>query len=82
MKWGIYDPVDGCWMGDEQGPRLFDDQAIARVASEMVDVMAGWPRRRCQEQPYPGGMATLKGEVEKKMSSEEALKGMEDGRFL
>jgi hypothetical protein len=82
-QWGIWDPVEQIWLGDEKGPRLFDSKMFARVAAELSDVVLGYPRRRCREKPFPIGEALrLKDQVDKKMSDLEALQGMEDGRYM
>ncbi len=82
MKWGIYDPVDNCWMGNDHGPHLFDDQVIARLVSETTDVMLGYPRRRLLEKEFPDEKLRLRDTADVKMSAEEALDAMENGTVL
>ncbi len=37
MKHGIYDSSGDCWIGDEYGPKLFDDPEVAKIAALIVD---------------------------------------------
>jgi hypothetical protein len=35
MSWGILDTKDGLWLGDDSGPRLFDNYLMARIAAQL-----------------------------------------------
>jgi hypothetical protein len=37
MKYGLYDNQGKCWLGNEDGPKTFDDFMLARVAAQIVE---------------------------------------------
>ena len=37
VLYGIYDTQDNMWLGDEFGPKRFDDYLIARIAAQVVE---------------------------------------------
>lgn len=36
MAWGIFDTQDDLWIGDDNGPRVFEEEFIAKVAAQVV----------------------------------------------
>jgi hypothetical protein len=80
--WGLYDTIDGVWMGDDSGPKTFDDFLVARIAAELVDIQLGQQPRRTQAKEYEHGPKRLRDHVDTKMSTLEALEGKESGRFM
>lgn len=90
MKWGIYDSRDQCWLGDDNGPKLFDDadpalkgnaEPIAKVAAQGAAMQLRRDPREIRAKEYDGTGTKLKDQVEPKMSMEEALRRMERGRL-
>lgn len=94
MRYGIWDPIDQCWLGDGTGPKTFgagdvvgedreldDDgaRAIARVSAEIACVQLGWPRNRCQVREYDGSGTKLKDELPAKDTTENVLRKLERG---
>lgn len=85
MEYGILDTQDNCWMGDNDagdGPRLFDDEAIARVAAQVMDVQLGWKTGRCRAKEFNADSLRLRDKVDAKMDGLTALDGLESGRFI
>jgi len=91
MKWGIYDTKDHCWLGDERGPKLFDDDdpmhkgnafPIARAAAELADIQMGWPPKRSVARRYDLTSVQKKDELPIKRTATEALRGKETGKYL
>lgn len=35
MQWGILDTRDNLWLGDDNGPRMFDNEMLARCAAQI-----------------------------------------------
>lgn len=79
MKYGVFDVKDKCWIGDDKGPRLFDDMLLARVAAEMVDVQLKTIMGRHRAKPYLVEANKLRDEVQVQVSSERALELLEGG---
>ena len=82
-KWGILDTEDRLWMGDGDGPALFDDEKVAQVAAMIVDVRLGQALGRSRAQkftPRPG--LRLRDEKPATMSALDAIRALEDGRAV
>lgn len=85
MKFGIYDTKDKSWIGDESGPKLFDDELLAKVGrqviacqltgSDLTCVQMGWEVR-----PFNEGSLRKKSEQPLKFTGVEALTRIEEGR--
>lgn len=78
-KYGLLDMVDNCWLGDETGPKLFDELWVARIAAQVADERLGYAPGRTRAIPYMEGPVRLKDQVDTKMSALEALQKLEDG---
>jgi hypothetical protein len=76
IQYGLYDTEDDVWMGDDNGPKTFTDFMHARVASEVVDVRRPGRTKAREYDPAP---KRLRDEVPTKMTTEEALRRMENG---
>lgn len=35
--WGLFDTKDGLWLGNDSGPKTFDDHLLARCAAQIVE---------------------------------------------
>ncbi len=83
MNWGIYDTKDKLWIGDNSGPRLFpeDQHDIAVLAAEIVAVQLGHAITRYRAREFFGWDAHLVDEINTKMTPEEALKCLEEGKL-
>lgn len=80
MSWGIFDTVDELWLGDDQGPRLFEDETVAKIAAQVADVRLRQDLGRSRAKEFPkGGYLKVKDELELKMSGLEAIKRIERG---
>jgi hypothetical protein len=52
QQWGLLDTQDNLWMGDDEGPKLWDDRTLARVAEHVLSIQLGWPYGRLRVEPY------------------------------
>lgn len=82
MKYGIYDTVDECWLGDDNGPKLFEDEVVAQVAAQATGVQLGYAPTRIQHKEFIPASLHLRDQVDAKMTMLEALQGIEEGRLL
>jgi hypothetical protein len=80
-SWGLFDTEDKVWLGDDNGPLLFDEEILARVAAELSDVMIGQEPGRTAAKVFDGGALRLRDHRSIRMSAEAALAGLEEGRF-
>ena len=78
MTWGILDTKDNLWLGDDTGPKLFDDLMLARCAAQLweAQVLETDLGGRYQAREFTGA-GKIRGEVEAKFSAHEALKNIE-----
>lgn len=81
-KFGIYDTADGTWLGDDSGPRLFDDEALAKIAARVLDVQMNQMPGTCVAREYDPAPKRLRESVDTKMSTLDALKALESGRVI
>jgi hypothetical protein len=85
ITWGMFDTVDRVWMGTQTGPATFVEEDIARIAAQMVDVRLRQKQGRTKARELPEELRRLlryRDEKPALMSGEEALRGLEEGRFL
>lgn len=78
-EWGIFDTVEKVWIGDESGPRLFEERWLAKVAAQIVDVRIGQEPGTCREKPFTQQPVRLKDTVATQMDSLTALRKLESG---
>ena len=92
MSWGVYDTQDECWLGDSNGPKLFDDvimkgkkaipaNELARIAAQLACVQMRWPPTRVVAREYDGSGTQQKDTVKTAMTPEKALRKAERGDF-
>ena len=90
VKYGIYDTQDNCWLGDENGPRLYTledskklkgmpQQLAARIAAQMTAVQLGYPQTRLVAREFKQEELVLRDSVDTKMTAVEALRKLENG---
>lgn len=80
MTWGIYDTVDGVWLGDESGPKTFDGPdayMLARIAAQLMDERMRQPANRTVAKEYDPGPKRLHDSVTPKMTGLQALRRLE-----
>lgn len=82
MKFGLLDTHDNVWMGDNKGPKLFDDEELAQVAARIVDVQLRQIAGRTKAMPYIEEANIKRDKVPVLLSPEEALKRLEEGLTL
>ena len=81
-KWGVYDTETGTWMGNDDGPVIYTDFMMARVAAQMIDVQLGQRPGRTEAREYQEGPKRLRETVKTRMTPEEALAAMESGKVI
>lgn len=79
MKLGLWDSQDNCWLGNEDGPLAYEDLELARLSQEVVRVRLRWAMGRIKVQPLDPMATKRKDELEYKLSTEEALRRLEEG---
>ena len=86
MKYGIFDTKDLLWIGNDEGPVLYDDTdhkgmalPIARIAAAIADVRLGQAPGRCIAKEWIDQPVHLKDELKTKMETLEALDALEKG---
>jgi hypothetical protein len=93
VAYGLYDTWHNCWLGDENGPKLFTradsekmkrmpQELMARISAQMTAVQLGWTPGRLQSREYHGDPLVKKDTVDTKMTAVEALRkieGCDDG---
>jgi hypothetical protein len=85
MIYGMYDTQDNLWMGDENGPILFDsekdpDPKIAQVRAQMLDTQLGQHPGRTRAREWQPAPVTLRDEKPVVLDPLEALVRLEEGR--
>lgn len=78
-RYGVYDPVDNVWMGNDAGPVRYDDPLIARLVAELLEVQVGLERGRLKAREYDCQNPRLRDSIDAKMKPEEAIRRMEEG---
>lgn len=81
MKWGLLDTEDRVWIGNDDGPHTYDDETFARVVAQMFDVMMKWKPARTRATVYVDQPKVLHDTVTPTITAEDALKGIEEGRY-
>lgn len=81
-KWGVYDATERIWIGDDHGPKLYDEQWQAKVAARVFDAQLGNTPGQCREKEFIRQKLRLRDTVDIKMSALKAIKGLEDGSIL
>lgn len=79
QKFGIFDVEDKCWLGDDAGPALYEDEVIAKIAAQVQGVRLGYGPTRLEHRPFHGGPTKFKDSVDAKMDGLTALKKIEEG---
>ena len=88
MKYGIYDTIDNVWMGDKNGPKLFDTEdakygqhalELAKISAHMGCQQLGYPPTRLREREFTESVLIKRDEKEPIRSAVDALKRIERG---
>jgi hypothetical protein len=81
MSWGIYDTVDGLWMGNSEGPIAHEEEALAVIVGMMCAVKLGHPfsRYEAREIPKRSRPWRWRDTLKTEMSNAEAIDRLEKG---
>ncbi len=80
MLYGIYDTKDNCWLGDDTGPKTFEDYTLARIAAQMAEDQVFSNRGmglRFQAKEYKVKNLRYKDSLDTKRTALEALNRLE-----
>lgn len=80
--YGLYDTKDDCWLGNSEGPLLYEDQKLAAIAARILDVRLGNPAGRTRATEYLAEANIKKDNLQPKYSAEEAINRLEEGLEL
>jgi hypothetical protein len=81
MSYGIYDTRDDCWLGDDVGPKRFEDFALAKMAAQVwegqieSDSLGG----RFEARELPEQQWGLRDEIEVRRSALDSIRRIEGG---
>jgi hypothetical protein len=82
VKWGVFDTVDECWMGNSKGPLSYDDEKLAQVAAMVMDMRINWQIGRCRARVLPHPLPwRLRDTKDTRMSTVDALERLEKGEL-
>jgi len=80
--YGLYDTKDNLWLGDDGGPRVYEDFTIARIAAQIWEIQitgTDMGARIQAREIEPTESWHLRDRVATKMSGIEALTKIENG---
>ena len=77
--WGLYDKKDNCWLGDENGPKPYEDKTIARIAAQVIADQLGYGElsKRIEARELPDYNLKLKDSVDTKRTALESIRRIE-----
>jgi len=76
---GLYDTRDSLWMGTDEGPLLYEDAELAKVAAQIVDRALHQPPGRTRAIPYTPGFKRIRDAKPILTPPALALAKLEDG---
>jgi hypothetical protein len=92
MRYGLFDTKDGLWLGDDHGPRAFDEddvvngqrvgesaRIIARMAMEMTTYQLDWDYGRIEVRELPVEPWRFRDELPLRDTAEGWLRKKERG---
>lgn len=79
IQYGIFDTKDGLWLGDEDGPVLFEDSQLARVASMVADMRLYNPLGRHQATVWIPAEMHLRDRIAVRTTALAAIRRLEGG---
>ena len=76
-RWGLLDTQDDVWLGDEYGPRTFEQHDLARMAALVLAECLGWPLNRVRAAEYAEQVTTKRDSVSMRRSPTTAIRRLE-----
>jgi hypothetical protein len=76
---GVWDSADEVWLGTEEGPLTYPDTDVAEIAREMLALQLKISASRLVLQTYDGSGARIRDRMTTVMTSERALRHLEEG---
>jgi hypothetical protein len=78
--YGVLDTKDNVWLGDEFGPKRFDDFVVARIAAQVAEMQVFGTDLACrfEARPIPGDSYKKRDDMPTRMGAEEALNRVEN----
>lgn len=78
---GVYDTKDKCWMGTKDKALVYIEEDVAKIAAMMMAVQLQIPAGRLRAMPFDPTALKKKDERTIKVTAEEALRRLEEGRL-
>jgi hypothetical protein len=78
-RFGLYDTEDRLWMGNKDGPILFEGEVLADIAAMICDRTLHQRMGRTRALPYIAGEMELRDSKPLLETPEEALAHLEEG---
>ena len=89
--WGIWDTKDNLWLGDDDGPNLYQNETIkglsitgeklAIIAAQIASEMLSDDPLRVQPKIYNEEAVRKEDEIIARMNGAEAIKRLEEGEI-
>lgn len=80
--YGLYDTQDDCWLGDNKGPLLYEEEDLAKVGAQVLDVRLKQAPGRTRAKPFAEESLVKKDEKETFVEAEEAIAKLERGAVI
>lgn len=80
--YGLYDTQDDCWLGDDQGPLFYEEEDVAKVGAQVLDVRLKQAPGRTRAKPFAEESLVKKDEKETFVGAEEAIAQLEKGTAI
>jgi hypothetical protein len=82
ILYGVLDTVDGLWIGNEDGPVLYESEDLAKVSARIVGVRLGHSPLRYRARLWQPCEMTKRDTLPTKMDALKALTLLEEGKVL
>jgi len=80
--YGLYDSKTNCWLGNSEGPLLYEEEILAQCAARILDVRLRNPAGQTRATEFDEELLTKKDDITPEMSAEEAMRRLDEGLEL
>ena len=82
MKYGLYDEAENIWIGNEDGPALYEQKEVAKVSALVADACLRQKPGTTRAKPFPKHLQRrLRDQKAAIMTPAQALKKLENGEL-
>lgn len=78
-KWGLLDTKDNVWLGNGEGPNLYGEPIMAKLAAQTASKMLGEDPLRVKVALFEEKNLRKKDTIKAKMTGAQAIKRFEEG---